>query len=288
MSKHVPVHQFVDSNQFEHFTAQNTPHGSLTKVFSAMLPSFAAGAMTEEKFSSVIAPAANDGNIFRSFATVWISFVSSASSWEKDEVWHTPPWLMAVRQFYVLARITRVNQGPNTWIKTKNNATNICTHKSHNMLALIYKCSTRKKNSTHESNNVSCIPFIEPLTPKSPLHYVSLNSGVFTLSLLHHKSGYTKSEPWAQDLRSPEPQFCPPSILRLQLLLSSDMDPLDPMGGKHLPDHVWNTSNSTSLPQCCNMLQHCENKICKKLTFIKTKKHILIHPTSMVAKSQLG
>ena len=95
-------------------------------------------------------------------------------------------------------------------------------------------------------------------------------------------------ELWAQDLRSPERQFCPPSILPLQLLLSSDMDPLDSMGGKHLPDHVWNTSNSTSLPQCCNMLQHCENKICKKLTFIKTKKHILIHPTSMVAKSQLG
>ena len=88
MSKHVPV---------RHFTAQNTPHGSLTKVFSAI-------------FSSVT----NDGNIFRSFAT----FVSSASSWEKDEVWHTPPWfnkigkLMAVRQFYVLARIKRANQGP--------------------------------------------------------------------------------------------------------------------------------------------------------------------------------
>ena len=104
MSKHVPV---------RHFTAQNTPHGSLTKVFSAI-------------FSSVIAPAANDGNIFRSFATVWQSFSHEEAEetkeihtlWEKDEVWHTPPWfnkigkLMAVRQFYVLARIKRANQGP--------------------------------------------------------------------------------------------------------------------------------------------------------------------------------
>ena len=113
---------------------------------------------------------------------------------------------------------------------------------------IISKCSTRNKNSTHKSNNRTCIPFIEPLTPKSPLHYVSLNSGVFTLSLLHHKSGYTKSEPWAQDLRSPEPQFCPPSILPLQLLLSSDMDPLDhPAGQRCVPERKakWMASRRT-------------------------------------------
>ena len=40
-------------------------------------------------------------------------------------------------------------------------------------------------------------------------------------------------------------------------------------GGKHLLlDHVWNTSIRRELPK---VLQHCENKNCKQLSFVRTK-----------------
>ena len=47
-------------------------------------------------------------------------------------------------------------------------------------------------------------------------------------SFLHHKSDLKTLSPWARDLRSPERHFCPPRGLPWwQLLLSSDMDPVD-------------------------------------------------------------
>ena len=72
-------------------------------------------------------------------------------------------------------------------------------------------------------------PCIEPLTPKSPLHYVSL---YLDGSFLHHKSDLKTLSPWARDLRSPERHFCPPRALPSQLLLSSDMDPVDHPAGQ--------------------------------------------------------
>ena len=61
----------------------------------------------------------------------------------------------------------------------------------------------------------------EPLFPLLNRWLQSLRCTMFhstwTGSLLHHNSG----------LQTPEPQFCPPSILPWQLLLSSDMYPLD-------------------------------------------------------------
>ena len=41
------------------------------------------------------------------------------------------------------------------------------------------KGQQKTKKNTHESNNRIFVPFIEPLTPKSPLHYVSLHLGGF-------------------------------------------------------------------------------------------------------------
>ena len=68
----------------------------------------------------------------------------------------------------------------------------------------------------------------EPVFPVLNRWLPSLRCTMFH-SLLHHKS-YLKTwtlSPWARDLRFPERQFCPPRALPSQLLLSSDMDPVD-------------------------------------------------------------
>ena len=51
------------TSSFSHDEAEETKEIHTVAKERKMLPSFAAGAMTEENFSSVIAPAANDGNI---------------------------------------------------------------------------------------------------------------------------------------------------------------------------------------------------------------------------------
>ena len=109
------------------------------------------------------------------------------------------------------------------------------------MPAFISKCST--KTALIKATT-------EPVFPLLNRWLQSLRCTTFhstpACSLLHHKSGYT--EPWAQDLRSPERQFCPPSILPLQLLLSSDMDPLDhPAGQRCVPERKakWTASRRT-------------------------------------------
>ena len=120
----------------------------------------------------------------------------------------------------------------------KNNAKSICIkNKSHNIPAFISKCSTRNKNSAHKSNNRTFIPFIEPLTPKSPLQIV-VSSVALCFSVLGRVPFSITSrilKPCALELAISVPRsgnYWPPRALPWQDLLSSDMDPLDHPAGQ--------------------------------------------------------